>query len=225
VLNERFCLHFEYTNITLVGEPDFVATNSAGDLLLVIEAKTISSLVADDLVQAFLGDDRTRATGRSTGVPVFNQICQIYGYLLNNTLRYGAITNYSKTWFLFRPDKSKLRISPPVSCDSTELTLFQCFATIALLALKNPLRAAKLSLPPPQPPQPPPKDDKNDLPFIPNQKRGADEPVDKETSKRRTRRTRGGGGMQEGHAQTTYPARKRKKSIRCNPLRGTVLKY
>jgi hypothetical protein len=198
VLNERFCPHSEYTDRTVVGEPDFVATNSDGELLLVIEAKTISSLAADNLVQAFLDDDRAGATGRSTGVvPVFNQICQIYGYLSNNRLRYGAITNYSKTWFLFRPDKSKLRISPPVSCDATQPTLFQCFATIATLALENPeLNAKPQSTPQPPPSQPsqsPPKGDKKDPPFIPKQKRGADEPVDKETTKRRTRRTTGGG--------------------------------
>jgi hypothetical protein len=46
-------------------------------------------------------------------VRAYHQICQIYGYLSNNKLRYGAITNYSKTWFLFCPNESKLCISPP----------------------------------------------------------------------------------------------------------------
>jgi hypothetical protein len=188
VFDVKFSFHYEYDG-TLVGEPDFVATNLAGDLRLVIEAKTISSLAADDLVQAFHNDVHARATGGSTGVPVYNQICQIYGYLSNNELRYRAITNYSNTWFLFRPDKSKLCISPPVSCDATQPTVFQCFTTIAILARSNPVCSAKSPSPSSSPP---PNDDKNDPPFIPKQKRGADEPVDRKTSRRRTWTTGGG---------------------------------
>jgi hypothetical protein len=71
VLHEKFGPHSEYDG-SLVGEPDFVATNLAGDLRLVIEAKTISSLAADDLVQAFRDDVHTksnREVNRSACIP------------------------------------------------------------------------------------------------------------------------------------------------------------
>ena len=62
---------------------------------------------------------------------------QIFGYLSHNELRYGVLTTYDKTWFLYRENREHTWISPPIQHDNLHPTLFQCLYYVVSLARDN----------------------------------------------------------------------------------------
>jgi predicted Ser/Thr protein kinase len=58
---------------------------------------------------------------------IYNEICQVYGYLLFNSLKYGVLTTYQSTWFFRRPAVGILEISPRIACDQEYPTLLRCY--------------------------------------------------------------------------------------------------
>ena len=66
---------------------------------------------------------------------------QIYGYIAHHSLKYGLLTNGQVFWFLFRPnlatDPGKLFISPPVSLENDNPTLFRSLFYFTSLVMQG----------------------------------------------------------------------------------------
>ena len=58
---------------------------------------------------------------------IYPEITQVYGYLSDNSLKYGILTNYTSTWFMCRPSIGTLMISPEIRCNKKSPTLLRCF--------------------------------------------------------------------------------------------------
>jgi predicted Ser/Thr protein kinase len=68
------------------------------------------------------------------GKSIFHEITQAYGYMSVNCLRYGVLTTYERTWFLFRPEVGHLLISEPFACNAqSPTTLMRCFCYLLSL--------------------------------------------------------------------------------------------
>jgi hypothetical protein len=123
------------------GNPDFFL--QAGDSLIVpVEVKTKWILPDDIIVDIFDVEDPP--------VCVLNSIRQIFGYMAHNQRRYGVLSTYDKTWFIWRPenDTGTLFISDVVHAEDTSPTLLRCFAYIMSLARQD----SHCPFPPPSPP-------------------------------------------------------------------------
>ena len=108
-----------------VGQPDFYLV-SEGTALGFIEAKNPFILPHDK-------DIRTEEEQHRC----WSIIKQVYGYLAFNRLRYGVLSSYNITYFLYRPEAGTLWISPGIKPDSTDPTLLQCLFYWCELALKD----------------------------------------------------------------------------------------
>jgi hypothetical protein len=113
------------------------------NLIFPIEVEMAWSLPDDNIVEIF--------DAKNPPVCVVNSIRQIYGYLAHNKRRYGVLSTYSKTWFMWRPenDPGALLISDVVNVVDTGPTLLRCFAYIMSLARQD----FECSFPPPSPPR------------------------------------------------------------------------
>ena len=118
-----------------LGEPDFIQ-HSNEKLRLVIEVKSKWALSASNLVKTYTQNvnDLHKKKRKKRN---YHQMRQIFGYLSHNELRYGVLTTYDKTWFLYR-ENCCLCISPPIQHDDLHPTLFQCLFYLVSLARDNP---------------------------------------------------------------------------------------
>ena len=128
---------FDYPTEGTFGEPDFIQ-HLNGELRLAIEVKTKWALAASDLVKAYTQNliDIHEGKTKLSEPAVYHHVCQIFGYLSHNELRYGVLTTYDKTWFLYR-ENCCLYISPPIQHDDLQPTLFQCLFYLISLARDN----------------------------------------------------------------------------------------
>jgi hypothetical protein len=112
------------------GVPD-VGLFAGGKLIFPIEAKTSWNLPDDNIVEVLDAEDPP--------VSVAHSIMQVYGYMAHNKRRYGVLSTYDKTWFLWRPenDSGTLFISDVVKRGDTTPTLLRCFAHIMSLARQD----------------------------------------------------------------------------------------
>ena len=121
--------------------------------LFFIEIKTKACLDIADIVTEY-NNQHTEAR-----MPVIKAIRQVFGYMGDGKLRYGVLSTYERTWFLYRPDDSpgSLLISDCVERTATDPTLLHCFAYMMTL----PRGGNHFSrTPPPSPaPSPPTHDD------------------------------------------------------------------
>ena len=126
----------------------FFYQRNSDTLLFAIEVKTERTLSVDDLVDAYNGDIAHHSEDLSAENNNINPLHQLFGYLSHNSLKYGVLTTYAKTWFLKR-DCSKLYVSPTFSFNNTDPTVFQSYAYIINLACSN-----HFDVPAPQSPEP-----------------------------------------------------------------------
>jgi hypothetical protein len=191
--SERFHRH-SIADI-IMGQPDFILI-AGQELRLVIEVKTRWTLSADDLVAAW----------NQNPPSMYNPLKQIFGYLSHNRLRFGALTTYDQTWFLYRPPENpgQLCISPVIRFNSQQPTLFQCFYYLARLARSGYYCASA----PPSLQRPPPPcdedsrdshdnedgyyDDKRDPSYKGKSKRKTDSEDAGQSPVRRSKRLEGG---------------------------------
>jgi hypothetical protein len=133
-------LPFEFTNAIhadFKGNPDHLIYKKINEKDIdysFIEDKTIHDVPTpigqDSLVQWWQTDvvdehaERNPARLRKS---IYNEICQVYGYLLFNSLKYGVLTTYQSTWFFRRPAVGILEISPRIACDEEYPTLLRCY--------------------------------------------------------------------------------------------------
>ena len=91
----------------------------------------------EDLVEACAKD--LLVDGDTFPGPTYYHITQTFGYLLANHLRYGVISTYDNTWFLFRPPNNpgELQISSSFQSNSQQPTLFQGFCHLLSLVDKE----------------------------------------------------------------------------------------
>jgi tRNA A-37 threonylcarbamoyl transferase component Bud32 len=122
----------------IIGKPDKILVNSE-KICLVIEIKPAWVLPTDDLVATFNQKVIERQDDITSPVCVFDALRQIFGYLSYNLLRFGVLTCYDKTWFMYRPleKPSELRISSAIRHDRSHPTLLQCFMYIIKQALND----------------------------------------------------------------------------------------
>ncbi|KAI3661103.1 hypothetical protein MP638_000440 [Amoeboaphelidium occidentale] len=131
-----------------IGRPDhFLFDKSRSTILAVIEDKTPMNLPVKDSEgkycnlfdmynedKTYQQSDFTRDTRRSNVVHVVEQV---YGYIALNGLRYGCVTCYDVSYFLFRAESGRLLISDPVYFNATSPSLLQCFYYFAHLAMND----------------------------------------------------------------------------------------
>ena len=108
-----------------IGQPDFYLV-SEGIALSFIEAKSPYVLPQDKNIN----DDKEQKR-------CWTIIRQIYGYLAYNNLRYGILSSYNITYFLYRPKSGELYISPGILANSTNPTLLQCLFYWCEVVLKD----------------------------------------------------------------------------------------
>ncbi|KAG0277030.1 hypothetical protein BGZ95_006653 [Linnemannia exigua] len=153
-----------YSDIARVlGKPDRICYNrTSQELRILIEIKTTQALSCNNLVTKYTEDMDLIANDRAPTNPTWRQVHQIFGYLCNNSLRYGILTTYDDTWFM-RRDVGKLWISPSIRHDNFGPTLLQCYKYFMELPDQD-----YTSPPPPPspsqspPPESPPGDGSND---------------------------------------------------------------
>ena len=124
-----------------LGEPDFIQ-HSNEKLRLVIEVKSKWALSTSDLVETYTQNLINHHKKKQKN----HQLSQIFGYLSHNELRYGVLTTYDKTWFLYRENPDHFCISPPIQHDDLQPTLFQCLFYLVSLARYNHKCASARSL-------------------------------------------------------------------------------
>jgi predicted Ser/Thr protein kinase len=129
------------------GEPDhliFKETNQNNIVYSFIEDKTIFDIPTpkknESLVSWWkkdyayeLGNSKVKRNRKS----IFHEITQVYGYLSDNSLRYGILTTYECTWFIYRPHPTIMNISSPFACDSEFPTLVQAYCYFLSLLNEN----------------------------------------------------------------------------------------
>ncbi|KAI3656401.1 hypothetical protein MP638_004012, partial [Amoeboaphelidium occidentale] len=131
---------FEFTteiHSDFKGNPDHLIYKKVNEKTVdysFIEDKTIHDVptpaAQDSLVQWWQKDfddeysDRNPARTRKS---IYQEICQVYGYLSSNKLKYGVLTTYQSTWFFRRPAVGILEISPRIACDEEYPTLLRCY--------------------------------------------------------------------------------------------------
>ena len=135
------------------GVPDFSILENNVKLFF-IEIKTKACISIADIVTGYNNQD----TEEFTRIPIIKAIRQVFGYLGDGKLRYGVLSTYERTWFLYRPDSSpsSLLISDCVERTATDPTLLHCLAYMMTL----PRGGNHFSrTPPPSPPPSSPSDD------------------------------------------------------------------
>jgi len=69
-------------------------------------------------------------------------ICQVFGYMVINKLRYGMITTYARTWFLKCDDANNLYISPMIPIDQqhteSQASFLECMHYFEDISGNNP---------------------------------------------------------------------------------------
>ena len=136
------------------GTPDHTCLENNLTLFF-IEIKTKKYLDIADIVTEY----NNQQMEESIRMPIIKAIRQVFGYMGDGKLRYGVLSTYDRTWFLYRPDDSpgSLLISDCVKRTATNPTLLHCFAYMMTL----PRGGNHISRnPPPSPiPSPPTHDD------------------------------------------------------------------
>ncbi|KAI3655598.1 hypothetical protein MP638_006167, partial [Amoeboaphelidium occidentale] len=131
---------FEFTteiHSDFIGNPDHLIYKEANGKNIdysFIENKTIHDVPTptrqDSLVQWWqkdFDDEYSERNPARTRKSIYNEICQVYGYLSFNSLKYGVLTTYQSTWFFRRPAVGILEISPRIACDEEYPTLLRCY--------------------------------------------------------------------------------------------------
>lgn len=130
-----------------IGMPDhYLCDCSNYNVLAIVEDKTPWDLpVKDsagnyyDLLQMYNEDvvfhDSKFSRGNIGRRNVVNVVEQVYGYIALNGLRYGCVTCYDVTYFLYRKARGELQISHPILHNSTSPSLMQCLYYFAKLAM------------------------------------------------------------------------------------------
>ena len=149
-----------------INRPDYSVTKNSNTILF-IELKTKWNVDSEDplpyrLVNAGLSDYKKKKKKKvdsediiqdylDSHPSIYNAIQQVFGYLGDGKLRYGVLSTYDRSWFLYRPteDPGCLKFSDCIGRASSNPTLFRCIAYILSLAVQG------HECPPP-PPQPPP---------------------------------------------------------------------
>jgi hypothetical protein len=126
------------------GYPDIVFLGG-GKLIFPVEVK-MAWILPDDNIAETLDAEHPPAN-------LVDSIRQIFGYMAHNKRRYGVLSTYDKTWFIWRPENNPgaLFVSDVVRVVDTAPTLLRCFAYIISLARQDP----ECSFPPSSPPRSP----------------------------------------------------------------------
>jgi len=113
----------------IVGRPYQVFVED-DTLLLIIEERTRVDLhvPADTTLAAMYFDGKEE---------VFGPVCHLFGYMVHNRCKFGVLSTYDQTWFFMR-DRDMLYVSPTVTHDHHEPTLYQCYVYALLCARKTP---------------------------------------------------------------------------------------
>lgn len=127
-----------------IGLPDNVLDS---EVLSFIEDKTSNDLPVRhcvtgqlfDLLTIYKEDVIHNQTGSSRELDGRRDVChlmnQVYGYMALNNLTYGCVTCYDVTYFLWRPIRGTLHITPPVHNQSIAPTLMQALYYFVIIVL------------------------------------------------------------------------------------------
>ena len=131
ILNEVITdCEFAMRGVQGTGSPDFTCHKKDDDkLIMAIEIKRYHILLGikpDQTLPEFYKED---AKARMV-------IQQIYNYLSENQLKYGALSTYDNNWFVKREHK-RLYISKSPSLDSTRPPILKSYAYLARLAKRD----------------------------------------------------------------------------------------
>ena len=123
-----------------------------------VEVKTPHSLpvahkhVLYDLLQmyeedlAYQNQDRTRSIKRNS---VYEVIRQVYGYLAFNSFRYGCLTCYNASYFVFRPARVTLLISQAIYAEQANPTLLESLYFFSQLVYLDSINTQRVKKSPP----------------------------------------------------------------------------
>ncbi|CAG8699593.1 4419_t:CDS:2, partial [Funneliformis mosseae] len=128
----RVVSDFKFTmrNVSGTGDPDFVCHKKDGDeLILALEIKRVHIL-------NHIESDQTLPKVYEEDAKVKQVIQQLYNYLSENQLKYGALSTYNHSWFVKR-DHRYLCISESLEYNSTHPPVLKTYAYLAQQAIDN----------------------------------------------------------------------------------------
>jgi predicted Ser/Thr protein kinase len=130
VLDELMSPDYEFSRrrAPAAGIPDFTGFYKKSVLVLTIEVKrgiVLQNISGQIFPDFYNSDEKARTV-----------IQQIYNYMVENQLQYGALSTYEHHWFLYRPKEtpSKLLISETLQSQSESPSVLKAYAYIILQA-------------------------------------------------------------------------------------------
>lgn len=106
----------------LVGEPDLACLDLNENVCDVIEVKSPWS------VQIYDGNLVDLFNSRKIDTDTARAIAQVFGYMLDNSCKYGVLSTYNGTLFMSAKDRDHVDISEVVMADAKAVTLRRAFA-------------------------------------------------------------------------------------------------
>lgn len=102
----------------------------------------------NDIIKQYEEDIAADPRDQNTS-PLVRAVEQVFGYLAEGRLQFGALSTYINTWFLQRPKDTpdRLRISNGILSYATDPSFLQSYAYVISLAMKNPESPSPIASP------------------------------------------------------------------------------
>jgi hypothetical protein len=127
---------FEQQESVCGGRPDHSVRDN-GNVIFFSETKTNWNISPSDLVQQYNSE---RDATPETPSALVKAMEQVFGYLAEGKLQYGAMSTYDYTWFLKRPEGSRgcLQVSDRIANSSIGPSVLKCHTHAISLAMEDP---------------------------------------------------------------------------------------